>query len=172
MTSPIPGGTIAALRESAVPLTGTPDDFHILVRRVGNSPLVLIGEASHGTHEFYRIRAQITKRLIAEKGFNAVAIEGDWPDAFRVNRFIRGTGTDPDATLALAGFRRFPQWMWRNADVLDFVGWLRAHLFGGVEKNVRSRFAALHHRRGVDGRSEEPRQAGHAEAVVDALDRR
>jgi erythromycin esterase-like protein len=127
MTPPITGGTMTALRESVVPLTGTPDDFHILMRRVGNSPLVLIGEASHGTHEFYRIRAQITKRLIAEKGFNAVAIEGDWPDAFRVNRFIRGTGTDPDATLALAGFRRFPQWMWRNADVLDFVGWLRAH---------------------------------------------
>ena len=118
---------MAALRESVVPLTGTPDDFHILMRRVGNAPLVLIGEASHGTHEFYRIRAQITKRLIAEKGFNAVAIEGDWPDAYRVNYFVRGRGTDPDASLALAGFRRFPQWMWRNADVLDFVGWLRAY---------------------------------------------
>jgi erythromycin esterase-like protein len=127
MTFPEPRGYIAALRESAVPLTGTPDDFRILMRRVGNAPVVLIGGASHGTHEFYRIRAQITKRLIAEKGFNAVAIEGDWPDAYRVNRFVRGRGTDPDASLALAGFRRFPQWMWRNADVLDFVGWLRAY---------------------------------------------
>jgi erythromycin esterase-like protein len=118
---------MSALRESVVPLTGTPDDFRILMRRVENAPVVLIGEASHGTHEFYRIRAQITKRLITEKGFNAVAIEGDWPDAYRVNRFVRGRGTDPDASLALAGFRRFPQWMWRNADVLDFVGWLRAY---------------------------------------------
>jgi erythromycin esterase-like protein len=118
---------IAALRESAVPLTGGSDDFGRVMDRIGNAPLVLIGEASHGTHEFYRIRAQITKRLITEKWFNAVAIEGDWPDAYRVNRYVRGGDSDPDATLALSGFRRFPQWMWRNADVLDFVGWLRAH---------------------------------------------
>ena len=88
---------------------------------------MLIGEASHGTHEFYRIRAEITKRLIVEKGFSAVAVEADWPDAYRVNRYVRGTSDDADAAEALAGFRRFPQWMWRNADILDFVGWLRAH---------------------------------------------
>jgi erythromycin esterase-like protein len=88
---------------------------------------VLIGEASHGTHEFYRERAQITKRLIVEKGFTAVAVEADWPDAYRVNRFVRGTGDGVTAIGALAGFQRFPTWMWRNADVLDFVGWLRAH---------------------------------------------
>ena len=127
MTAPSSDERMAALRESVVPLTGTPDDFRLLMRRVGNAPVVLIGEASHGTHEFYRIRAQITKRLIAEKGFNAVAIEGDWPDAYRVNHFVQGRSTDMDAGLALAGFRRFPQWMWRNADVLDFVGWLRAY---------------------------------------------
>jgi erythromycin esterase-like protein len=86
---------------------------------------VLIGEASHGTHEFYRIRAEITKRLVRELGFTAVAVEADWPDAYRVNRFVRGESTDADATDALGGFRRFPQWMWRNADVLDFIGWLR-----------------------------------------------
>ena len=127
MTAPSSDERMAALRESVVPLTGTPDDFRLLMRRVGNAPVVLIGEASHGTHEFYRIRAQITKRLIAEKGFNAVAIEGDWPDAYRVNHFVQGRSTDMDAGLALAGFRRFPQWMWRNADVMDFVGWLRAY---------------------------------------------
>jgi len=88
---------------------------------------VLIGEASHGTHEFYRIRAAITKELIRAKGFVAVAVEADWPDAYRVNRYVRGEGSDLDAEQSLAGFRRFPQWMWRNADVLDFVGWLRAH---------------------------------------------
>src|SRR5690606_29504918 len=85
-----------------------------------------IGEASHGTHDFYRIRAELTKRLIAEKGFCAVAVEADWPDALRVNRYARGPGADPDAIAALADFKRFPAWMWRNADVLDFVGWLRA----------------------------------------------
>lgn len=87
----------------------------------------MIGEASHGTHEFYRIRAQISKTLIAQRGFNAVAVEADWPDAYRVNRYVRGAGNDIDSVEALSGFQRFPQWMWRNADVLDFVGWLREH---------------------------------------------
>jgi erythromycin esterase-like protein len=94
---------------------------------VGDARFVLLGEASHGTHEFYRERAQITKRLIREKGFHAVAVEADWPDAYRVNRYVRGAGDDGDAVESLAGFKRFPQWMWRNADVLDFVGWLRTH---------------------------------------------
>lgn len=113
------------------------DNAHELVRSaenldpvmdlIGSAQFVLIGEASHGTHEFYRIRAQITKRLISERGFNAVAVEADWPDAYRINRFVRGSGQDVDSVEALGGFERFPQWMWRNADVLDFVGWLRQH---------------------------------------------
>jgi erythromycin esterase-like protein len=89
--------------------------------------VVLLGEASHGTHDFYRVRAEITKRLIRDKGFGAVAVEADWPDAYRVNRYVRGRSTDLDAADALGGFLRFPQWMWRNADVLDFVGWLRQY---------------------------------------------
>ncbi len=108
-------------------LTGSPDDFEPVLRLIGNSRFVLLGEASHGTHEFYRVRAEITKRLIREQGFTSVAVEADWPDAYRVNRYVRGRSVDDDATEALSGFRRFPQWMWRNADVLDFVGWLRAH---------------------------------------------
>ncbi len=116
-----------AIHDAAYPLVGAPEDFDPLIARIGDARFVLIGEASHGTHEFYRIRAEITKRLIRSKGFTAVAIEGDWPDAFRVNRYVRGLGTDPDASVALEGFKRFPQWMWRNADVLDFVGWLREH---------------------------------------------
>jgi len=119
--------TLAPLRSVARPLEGDASDFDALLRRVGETHFVLIGEASHGTHEFYRVRAEITKRLIREKGFTAVAVEADWPDAFRVNRFVRGFAGDADATEALGGFRRFPQWMWRNADVLDFVGWLRAY---------------------------------------------
>ncbi|HEU4722690.1 MAG TPA: erythromycin esterase family protein [Gemmatimonadaceae bacterium] len=116
-----------ALRQAAYPLRGDREDFDPILARVGDAPLVLIGEASHGTHEFYRIRAEITKRLIREKGFTAVAVEADWPDAYRVNRYVRGEGPDGDAGDALSGFRRFPQWMWRNGDVLDFVGWLRSH---------------------------------------------
>ena len=115
------------VREAAHPLAGEIDDYDPLMKLIGDAPLVLIGEASHGTHEFYRERAQITKRLIKEKGFTAVAVEADWPDAYRVNRYVRGVSTDADAVAALSGFKRFPAWMWRNADVLDFVGWLRTH---------------------------------------------
>jgi erythromycin esterase-like protein len=113
------------LREEAHPMTGDRQDFDPLLSLVGDSRFVLIGEASHGTHEFYRIRAEITKRLIREKGFSAIAVEADWPDAYRVNRYVQGRGGDADATQALGGFKRFPQWMWRNADVLEFTGWLR-----------------------------------------------
>jgi erythromycin esterase-like protein len=116
-----------AVREAAHPLTGGARDYDPLIGLVGGARFVLLGEASHGTHEFYRERAQITKRLIKEKGFAAVAVEADWPDAHRVNRYVRGRGEDAGAADALAGFKRFPQWMWRNADVLDFVGWLREH---------------------------------------------
>jgi erythromycin esterase-like protein len=116
-----------AIGKGAHELHGTAADFDPLLALVGDARFVLIGEASHGTHEFYRIRAEITKRLVRERGFTSVAVEADWPDAYRVNRFVRGHGGDADATDALAGFERFPQWMWRNADVLDFVGWLRAH---------------------------------------------
>ena len=116
---------LEAIRQSVHRLTGETADFDPLLKRIGDARFVLIGEASHGTHEFYRLRAQITKRLIAEKGFHAVAVEADWPDAYRVNQFVRSQGKDKDAVDALAGFERFPAWMWRNADVLDFVGWLR-----------------------------------------------
>ena len=102
-------------------------DYDPLLHHIGDSRFVLIGEASHGTHEFYRERAQITKRLITEKGFSAVAVEADFPDAYRINRYVRAEGPDEDAVEALSGFERFPAWMWRNADVLNFVGWLRTH---------------------------------------------
>jgi len=121
-----PVAAVRAIHEDAIPLSGGPSDFEPVLRRARDARFVLIGEASHGTHEFYRIRAEITKRLIREAGFTAVAVEADWPDAWRVNRYVRGDGLDADATESLGGFRRFPQWMWRNADVLDFVGWLKS----------------------------------------------
>jgi len=113
------------LLQVAHPISGAATDYDPLLRLAGDAHVVLLGEASHGTHEFYRERAKITKRLIQELGFNAVAVEGDWPDAYRVNRFVRGESDDQAAEAALGEFKRFPQWMWRNADVLDFVGWLR-----------------------------------------------
>ncbi len=116
-----------ALAETVTPLAGAPSDFDPLIERIGDAPFVLLGESTHGTHEFYRLRAELTKRRIRERGFTAIAAEADWPDAYRVNRYVRGAGGDPDAADALGGFQRFPQWMWRNADVLDLVGWLRAH---------------------------------------------
>lgn len=115
------------VRDAAHPLTDSETDYDHLLDFIGSARFVLLGEAFHGTHEFYRERAQITKRLIREKGFTAIAVEADWPDAYRVNRYVQGENADVDAVEALSGFRRFPAWMWRNADILDFVGCLRTH---------------------------------------------
>jgi erythromycin esterase-like protein len=117
----------AIVREAARPLSGSSRDYDDLIRAIGDAQVVLIGEASHGTHEFYDERARITRRLIEEKGFTAVCVEADWPDAYRINRFVRGAGDDPDALAALGDFQRFPAWMWRNQDVLEFVEWLSEH---------------------------------------------
>jgi erythromycin esterase-like protein len=114
-----------AIHRFAQPLTGRAGDYDGLLELIGDSRFVLLGEASHGTHEFYRERARITQRLIEEKGFAAVAVEADWPDAYRVNRWVRCLGKDQDALEALSDFHRFPRWMWRNQDVLEFVYWLR-----------------------------------------------
>jgi erythromycin esterase-like protein/predicted phosphoribosyltransferase len=118
---------LSLVRERARPLTGDPSQYDGLIEGIGDARVVLLGEATHGTHEFYRERAFITRRLITEKGFSAVAVEADWPDAYRINRYVRGTSGDEDAVQALSDFGRFPTWMWRNADVLDFIGWLRTH---------------------------------------------
>src|SRR5918997_3509500 len=96
-----------------------------LLELVGDARLVLLGEASHGTHEFYEIRAALTRRLIAERGFRGVAVEADWPAAARVNRYVQGAGDDGDAPAALGDFRRFPRWMWRNGVIADLVEWMR-----------------------------------------------
>lgn len=116
-----------AVRECAYPLTGSAQDYDPLMDLIGDARFVLIGEASHGTHEFYQQRAEITKRLIQEKGFTAVAVEADWPDAYRVNRYVRGIGDDTTSADALAGFDRFPAWMWRNTEVVNFIDWLREY---------------------------------------------
>jgi len=116
-----------AVRESAHLLSGAAEDYDPLMELIGDARFVLIGEASHGTHEFYQQRAEITKRLIQEKGFTAVAVEADWPDAYRINRYVQGVSDDPTPAEALLSFQRFPTWMWRNTIVLNFVSWLRQH---------------------------------------------
>ncbi|MGZ5199074.1 MAG: erythromycin esterase family protein [Telluria sp.] len=117
----------AAIRAAAQPLTGADNDYDGLLDLVGDAHYVLLGEATHGTHEFYAERARITQRLIRDKGFTAVAVEADWPDAYRVNCYVRGSTRDASAVEALAGFQRFPSWMWRNHDVAGFAEWLRIH---------------------------------------------
>src|ERR687885_464827 len=88
---------IDAVRGAAHPLTGGSRDYDPLLDLIGDARFVLLGEASHGTHEFYAERAAITRLLIEEKGFTAVAVEADWPDAYRINRFVRGAGDDDRA---------------------------------------------------------------------------
>jgi protein-L-isoaspartate(D-aspartate) O-methyltransferase len=115
-------GLIAEVSETFVALEDA--ELEPLLRRIGNARVVLIGEATHGTSEFYRMRARITERLIADKGFNIVAIESDWPDAARIDNYVR------DRHIARApwtAFARFPTWMWRNEETRQFVDWLHAH---------------------------------------------
>ena len=115
-----------AIRSIAIPLKGKLSDYNVLLENINDVQIVLIGEASHGTHEFYDIRAQITKQLIAKKGFHAVAIEGDWPDAYQVNRYIHQQEY-ATAMQALASFDRFPTWMWGNVPIMQFVEWLKEY---------------------------------------------
>jgi erythromycin esterase-like protein/predicted phosphoribosyltransferase len=123
-TVPTPAELVAG---AAIDAPGGVPPTDVLEDLIGDARVVLIGESSHGTHEFYEARAEITKWLIEHKGFNAVAAEADWPDAYRVNRYVRGLGDDDSPEEALRGFQRFPAWMWRNTVVRDFVGWLRWH---------------------------------------------
>jgi erythromycin esterase-like protein len=119
--------SLVELGRAARPIEGRAGDYDELVALVADRRVVLIGEASHGSAEFYRERARITERLIEEHGFNVVAVEADWPDADRANRFVMGTSDDVTITDALGDFRRFPTWMWRNTEVTRFIEWLREH---------------------------------------------
>ncbi len=110
----------------ALRLEDNQKDYDALMAMVPNKRFVLLGESTHGTREFYRMRADITRRLITEAGFDSVAVEGDWPDVWRVNRYVQGESGD-DALSALGDFERFPLWMWRNQEVLSFITWLRAY---------------------------------------------
>ncbi|BFU45256.1 erythromycin esterase family protein [Krasilnikovia sp. MM14-A1004] len=109
----------------ATPLTD-PGDLDVLLDRIGDARVVMLGEATHGTHEFYTWRAAISRRLIEEKGFSFLAVEGDWPDCDRVDRSVRCRPDAPaDPREALLAFQRWPTWMWANEEVVDFTRWLR-----------------------------------------------
>jgi erythromycin esterase-like protein len=122
----MPDPAIEVVRANALPINK-------LLEEIGDARLVLVGEASHGTHEFYRIRAELSQALIRERGFTHVAVEADWPDAYRANRWVRGLSKERGPEAALEDFTRFPRWMWRNAEVVAFLRWLRAHNAGRPE---------------------------------------
>lgn len=133
---------LEAIRAHADPVRGAASDYDGLLEQIGDARLVLLGEATHGTHEFYRERARITARLLAERGFHALAVEADWPDAYRVNRYVRGEAGDAGAADALAGFQRFPHWMWRNAEMVACIDQLRA-FNDGRPSHLRAGFYGL-----------------------------
>jgi protein-L-isoaspartate(D-aspartate) O-methyltransferase len=134
-------GTLAdELVAAAQPFDAIDDvDLTALLQRIGDARVVLLGEATHGTSEFYRMRARITRALIEHKGFRIIGIEGDWPDAARVDHYVRHAEVPPSEWTA---FARFPTWMWRNEEVRGFVDWLRAHN-GGVPLRDRVAFHGL-----------------------------
>ena len=106
-----------------------PKDLDILLDRIGDSQFVLLGEASHGTFEFYKWRTEITKRLVEEKKFSFIAVEGDWPDCYRVNRYIKGIPHSDNSKSAydiLYIFNRWPTWMWANKEIVELVEWLKS----------------------------------------------
>jgi erythromycin esterase-like protein len=116
-----------AVQRHAVPLPRSAGEDRGLFSLLADARFALLGEASHGSDDFYRERAALTRRLIIERRLDAVAVEADWPDAYRVNRYVRGLGDDASGDDALSDFKRFPAWMWRNTIVLEFVDWLREH---------------------------------------------
>ncbi|MCW8409898.1 erythromycin esterase family protein [Legionella sp. PATHC035] len=118
---------IDTLDNSVLPLEAQNENYDAVLEQLGNARFVMIGEATHGTHEFYQARIKISQRLIEEHGFMAVAIEGDWPDAHRVHRYLQGEGSVTSSEQALDNFQRFPVWMWRNTTLPPFLSWLRQY---------------------------------------------
>ena len=140
---------LAVLHGACTPLAEDPN-FDAVLEQIGDASLVLLGEATHGTHEFYRHRAAISKRLIAEKGFDAIAVEADWPDALCIDRHVRlrsPSARDADeeagAHQALTSFQRFPRWMWRNKETLELVRWLHHHNAARADHSKRAGFYGL-----------------------------
>ena len=122
----VPPDQLDSLRGLVVSVTGSSADYDDIVEMVGDDHFVLLGDSTHGTREFYRERARLTRRLIEEKGFTIVALEANWPDAYQLNEFIHGRGAST-AAAAVKTFSRFPQWMWGNSEVQELIEWLRTY---------------------------------------------
>src|SRR5689334_1670742 len=112
-----PGGEVSEAVAQVVRSIDGEDELDELGDLIGRSRIVLLGESTHGTREFYALRAALTRRLIAQHGFSALAIDADWPDVLPVDRYLRGLGDDESASAALASFERFPEWRWRNTEI-------------------------------------------------------
>lgn len=131
---------VASIADAAEPFDEIETaDLAPLLRRIGDARVVLLGEASHGSSEFYRMREKISRELILKKGFSFIAIEGDWPDAAHIDHYVRHREYPPSEWTA---FARFPVWMWRNTDVRAFVVWLRSHNVG-LKPGARVAFHGL-----------------------------
>lgn len=118
---------VEIINEEAILFSSQAKDYDILLDQIGDANIVLIGEATHGTYEFYQTRIEITKKLIEKKGFMAIAIEGEWPACYLVHRYLQGTENKNNVTQALEGFSNFPVWMWRNETLPPFLQWLKNH---------------------------------------------
>jgi erythromycin esterase-like protein len=113
----------------------TNDDLQKIIDAIGDRKYVLLGEASHGTSEFYSIRAELTKKLIEQKGFSIIAVEGDWPSCFEVNRYVKGyENTYQTSKEVLESFNRWPNWMWANEEIAELVDWLKDYNQSNVNK--------------------------------------
>ena len=117
---------IQAIQQHSIPITNFKDDLGSLVTTIRDQKYILLGESSHGTSEFYKIRTEITKKLIEEKDFTFIAVEGDWPACQQVNRYIKGYSNEfKNARDVLMSFRRWPTWMWANEEIIDLIEWLK-----------------------------------------------
>lgn len=117
---------IQSIQQHSIPLTNFKDDLDPLISAITNQKYILLGESSHGTAEFYQTRAEITKRLILEKDFTFIAVEGDWPACQQVNSYIKGYSNEhKNARDVLASFKRWPTWMWANEEIIDLIEWLK-----------------------------------------------
>ena len=120
-------GLARSLGDAALPLAN-PDDLDPLIDAIGEARYVLLGEASHGTSEFYTWRTELSKRLIVEKQFSFIGVEGDWPDCYRVNRFVKGyQNSGASAAEVLHAFDRWPTWMWANREIVALAEWVHEH---------------------------------------------
>lgn len=133
---------VSAIKQWSYPLKSKAD-LQPLLDRIGDARIVMLGEASHGTHEYYTWRSHISKRLIEEKGFNFIAVEGDWPDCYRLNRFVKGYDVDnKSAFKVLHAFNRWPTWMWANWEIVALADWLQQHNTG-LPANKKAGFYGL-----------------------------